>query len=187
MKVVVGLGNPGASYAKTRHNVGKRMIDQLAGSNGAVLKDLSMASVQAAKVQLAEHSVWLIKTNCYMNVSGLPVRNFLTYYRIEPENLFVVYDDLDFVCGKVRYKFGGGTGGHNGIKDIVRHIGKDFHRLRVGIDHPGEADQVSSYVLGSPSPDDKVSIQQALDRLEDCLPGLFAINPSIAIEALHSS
>ncbi|HJN37365.1 MAG TPA: aminoacyl-tRNA hydrolase [Gammaproteobacteria bacterium] len=186
MKVIVGLGNPGDAYAKTRHNVGQWLIDQLAASRGVVLKDVQMASVQAVKTTIEAHSVWLVKTESFMNVSGLPVRNFLSYYRIKPEDLYVVYDDLDFECGVVRYKMGGGAGGHNGIKDISRHIGKDFHRLRVGIGHPGDASLVSSYVLKAPNAEDRVTIQQSLTQLEFCLAGLMGDDRSVAIEQLHS-
>lgn len=183
--VIIGLGNPGSTYQKTRHNVGHWFIDRLAKDLGVSLKEASCAKVFSSKAFIGDQPVWLVKTNCYMNVSGFPIFKFMKYYKLGLDQMAVVYDELDFPCGKVKHRLGGSAGGHNGIKDIIRHMGAQFHRFRIGIDHPGEASRVSSYVLGAPGQQDQQKINEAIDHLSFCLQE-FLIDQAKGIQLLHS-
>ena len=157
MWLLVGLGNPGPKHAGHRHNVGFQIVDEIAQHyhcsswSQKFNADVSTGQIDGEKVLLC-------KPQTYMNCSGQAVGEALRYYKIEPDHVVVFYDELDLPLGKVRVKQGGGSGGHNGIKDIDQHIGKDYWRVRFGIDHPGHKDRVTSYVLSDFGKDEQIEV-----------------------------
>lgn len=161
--LIVGLGNPGSQYARTRHNVGFWLLDQLAAS-GADLRVESKFQAEVGTLKLGGRRVALLKPTTYMNLSGQAVGAYARYYKIQPAAILVVHDELDLAPGTVRLKRGGGHGGHNGLRDITAQIGAEFLRLRLGIGHPGSADKVVEYVLGNPPTDDRLAIEDAISR-----------------------
>jgi PTH1 family peptidyl-tRNA hydrolase len=164
LKLIVGLGNPGADYAATRHNAGAWFLDALAESVGARLGRDAKLHAELGKASIGGHSVWLARPTTFMNHSGRAVIALLNYYRIEPEQMLVAHDELDLPTGTARLKFDGGHGGQNGLRDIMGQLGHGrFHRLRVGIGHPGHKDRVTGWVLGRPGQDDHRAIVEAID------------------------
>ena len=161
--LIVGLGNPGSQYARTRHNVGFWLLDQLAAS-GADLRVESKFQAEVGTLKFGGRRVALLKPTTYMNLSGQAVGAYARYYKIQPAAILVVHDELDLAPGTVRLKRGGGHGGHNGLRDITAQIGAEFLRLRLGIGHPGSADKVVEYVLGNPPTDDRLAIEDAISR-----------------------
>lgn len=176
ISLIVGLGNPGAQYARTRHNAGFWLLDELAG-RGPGLRTEARFQAEIGSVSIANERVALMKPMTFMNRSGGPVGAYAHYYKIPAAQILVVHDELDLTPGIARLKQGGGHGGHNGLRDLTAHIGTDFKRLRLGIGHPGSADQVTDYVLGNPPTDDRIAIEQAivraLERITDIVGGRF--------------
>lgn len=165
MKLIVGLGNPSKEYEQTRHNAGFWFIDELAWQWKVSLKEDKKYFGEVARVSCAEGDVWLLKPLTFMNLSGKAVGALAQFYKIKPEEILVVHDELDIPCGRIRLKRGGGNGGHNGLKDIQAKLGTaDFYRLRLGIDHPGDKALVSAYVLNKPSAEDKQKIDEAIGK-----------------------
>jgi PTH1 family peptidyl-tRNA hydrolase len=162
-RLLVGLGNPGAEYAETRHNAGFWFCERLAGH-------LDAAFAREARFHgLVAHAragrLWLLLPQTYMNRSGLAVAALARFHRIEPAEIVVAHDELDIPPGDLRLKFGGGAGGHNGLKDISAHLGtQDYWRLRIGIGHPGDRNEVVNYVLKPPRREERADIDQALAR-----------------------
>jgi PTH1 family peptidyl-tRNA hydrolase len=178
IRLIVGLGNPGSSYAETRHNAGFRFIEQLVSRTGASLKNESKLGGHAAKVAIAGNDVWLLMPDTFMNNSGDSVAAAARFYKVDPEETLVVHDELDLSPGTVRLKVGGGHGGHNGLRDIIPKLGsKEFVRLRIGIGHPGSASQVASYVLKkAPNAEQELTdeaIARALGHIDDIVIGDF--------------
>ena len=171
--LIVGLGNPGAQYERTRHNVGVWLLDKLA-QQGASLRAESKFQAVLGTLRLAGRAVVLLKPTTFMNHSGQAVSAYARYYKIEPAAILVLHDELDLPPGTVRLKVGGGHGGHNGLRDIAAQLGTEFLRLRIGIGHPGSADQVVNYVLGSPSLEDRLAIDQAIARGLEGMPEIVA-------------
>jgi PTH1 family peptidyl-tRNA hydrolase len=171
--LIVGLGNPGSQYARTRHNVGFWLLDQLAAS-GADLRVESKFQAEVGTLKFGGRRVALLKPTTYMNLSGQAVGAYARYYKIQPAAILVVHDELDLAPGTVRLKRGGGHGGHNGLRDITAQIGTEFLRLRLGIGHPGSADKVVEYVLGNPPTDDRLAIDDAISRGLAVLPEIVA-------------
>ena len=176
IRLIAGLGNPGSSYAETRHNAGFRFIEQLISRVGGALKAESKFSGQAAKVNIAGQDVWLLKPDTFMNNSGDSVAAAARFYKVEPEEVLVVHDELDLSPGTVRLKTGGGHGGHNGLRDIIPKLGsKEFVRLRIGIGHPGSASQVAAFVLKKAPPAEQEltdeAIARAISHIEDIVAG----------------
>lgn len=165
IKLVVGLGNPGREYEATRHNAGFWLVDELASKLGVNFNLESKYFGNVAKARVAGIDVWLLKPQTYMNLSGKSVHLLANFYKIQPEEVLVVHDELDFKPGTIKLKQGGGSGGHNGLKDIDRVIGKNYWRLRIGIGHPGDAGKVTGYVLNSPELDDKIEIKRNIDKV----------------------
>jgi PTH1 family peptidyl-tRNA hydrolase len=164
ISLIVGLGNPGKSYAETRHNAGFRFIEALLGQTGAGLKSESRFDGDAGKIAIAGRDVWLLMPSTYMNASGQSVAKLARFYKIPTEEILVVHDELDLAPGTVRLKEGGGHGGHNGLRDIMNKLGsRDFMRLRIGIGHPGQAPQVESYVLKKAPKAEQQQIDDAID------------------------
>jgi PTH1 family peptidyl-tRNA hydrolase len=188
LRVIAGLGNPGTRYQTTRHNAGFWFIDALIERFGGQLQTESRFNAQTAKCRIAGNEVLLICPQTFMNRSGQAVGDYLRYFKIAPDELLVVHDELDLSPGCARLKKGGGHGGHNGLRDIHQHLGSaDYLRLRVGIGHPGQARQVSDYVLSPPSTDDKVAIASAIDLSVLALEKIFSDTLEKATHYLHSN
>ena len=166
ISLVAALGNPGARYTDSRHNAGWWCLDALQRDFGLIFRHESKFSSEVARASLDGRSVWFIAPQTFMNLSGDAVAAFARYYRIAPENILVVYDDLDLPPGTVRLKSGGGLGGHKGLTDIERKLGsRDFVRVRIGIGHPGTRDDVIGYVLHAPRKAERELIDAAIDRI----------------------
>jgi PTH1 family peptidyl-tRNA hydrolase len=162
-KLVVGLGNPGSEYAETRHNAGFWFCERLARELGTSFS--KEASFHGLAANARNDGVWLLMPQTFMNRSGQSVAALARFYRIEPAEILVVHDELDIPPGQLRLKFGGGLGGHNGLKDITAHLGtQDFWRLRVGIGHPGDRNEVVNFVLKPPRREESELIDESLDR-----------------------
>ncbi|MEO5342399.1 MAG: aminoacyl-tRNA hydrolase [Gammaproteobacteria bacterium SHHR-1] len=188
IKLIVGLGNPGAQYEQTRHNAGFWFIDQLVQEHHGNLRNEGRFQGEVAKLLLAGHDCWLLKPSTFMNHSGRSVAALANYYRMAPENTLVVHDELDLPVGAVRLKKGGGHGGHNGLRDIIAALGdKGFWRLRLGIGHPGERDQVINYVLDRPSKADRESLDLALSAAASQIKGICNGEQQVVMNRLHGS
>ena len=163
ISLIVGLGNPGAEYAETRHNAGFRFLDVLLDATGERLRNESRFSANVGKLTVSGKDVWLLEPQTFMNHSGDAVSRFAHYYKIPAAEILVVHDELDLPPGTVRLKIGGGDGGHNGLVDVTQKLGtSDYARLRIGIGHPGNAAQVVSYVLKKASPAEQMLIDAAI-------------------------
>jgi PTH1 family peptidyl-tRNA hydrolase len=171
LRLIVGLGNPGAEYLRTRHNAGFWFVDALASGQSERFGFDGKLHGEACRVRIDGEPVWLLKPATFMNKSGIAIVSALRYYKIEPEQCLIAHDDLDLPPGTVRLKFDGGHGGQNGLRDTMEHLGHGrFHRLRVGIGHPGHRDQVTPWVLGRPSAKDEDAILDGIARALDVLP-----------------
>jgi PTH1 family peptidyl-tRNA hydrolase len=173
LRLIVGLGNPGAEHLRTRHTAGFWFVDALARQPDGRFGNESKLSGETAKIHYANRALWLLKPTTYMNASGRSIAAALRYWKIEPDEMLVAHDDLDLPPGTVRLKFDGGHGGQNGLRDIFQHVGHGrFHRLRIGIGHPGPGnrDRVTPWVLGRPSAADENAILDAIGRAFDVLP-----------------
>lgn len=167
-RLIVGLGNPGVEYEETRHNAGFWLCERLASMLGAGLRRESRFHAIAARTR---DQIWLLMPQTFMNCSGQSVAALARFHRILPSEMLVLHDELDLSPGALRLKFGGGLGGHNGLKDIAAHLGtQDFWRLRIGIGHPGDRNRVADYVLKKPRSEERVQIEEALDRALDAWP-----------------
>lgn len=187
LRLIVGLGNPGVDYLKTRHNAGFWFVDTLAQGAGETWRHQVRLRGQACQARVGDSPVRLLKPSTFMNNSGLAVASALRYYKIEPDECLVVHDDLDLPPGTARLKFDGGHGGQNGLRDVIRHVGHGrFHRLRIGIGHPGNRDRVLRWVLGSPSTADEDAIIDAIVRSLDVLPLAVAGRFDEAMKRLHT-
>ncbi len=184
--LIVGLGNPGSKYEQTRHNAGFWFVEEIARLKGAHFRPESKFSGEVCKVVLEGRDVWLIKPDTFMNRSGQAVNKLASFYKIPVEHILVAHDELDLEPGTARLKSAGGHGGHNGLRDIIAHQGKDFHRLRIGIGHPGHRDQVSDYVLHRASKDEQISIDNSIDDALRVLPLLAEGSWEKAVHRLHS-
>lgn len=171
LRLIVGLGNPGQEYARTRHNAGFRFVDALAERAGERFRVDAKLFGESAQVQVGCQAVRLLKPATFMNLSGKSVLAALQFWKIDPEQALLAHDELDLPPGTARLKFDGGHGGQNGLRDTMRLLGHGrFHRLRIGIGHPGHRDRVTPWVLGRPSADDDVLIERAIDDAIDALP-----------------
>ena len=185
---IIGLGNPGAEYDATRHNAGFWLVDAIARSTHAELRPEKKFFGHYTKVRLGDHELHLLNPATFMNRSGAAVAALCQFFKLTPDNLLVAHDELDLPPGQARYKTGGGHGGHNGLRDIISALGdqKQFHRVRIGIGHPGEARQVTNYVLGRPGKSEQEAIVRALDECIATLPLALAGDWSKAMNQLHS-
>ena len=188
IKLIVGLGNPGEKYTKTRHNAGFLFLDTLCKSLGVSLKADKQCFGRSAKVQINAQDVRLLAPDTFMNLSGKAVVAAMSYYKIKLNEVLVVHDELDLDTGTVRFKQAGGHGGNNGLRDIIGQTGaKDFLRLRIGIGHPGTGRDVAAYVLKTPNKDDQTHIEVAIDRVLTVLPDVVTGDLQRAMNELHSS
>ncbi|MBT8060597.1 MAG: aminoacyl-tRNA hydrolase [Gammaproteobacteria bacterium] len=185
--LIAGLGNPGARYAETRHNAGFWFLDRLAELSGAGLRSQSKLHAETARVTFNGVDCILARPTTFMNHSGQAVRAVLDYYRLEAARLLVAYDELDLPPGVARFKQGGGHGGHNGMRDIFRHVADhDFLRLRIGIGHPGIRDAVTPWVLSRASAEQERQIRQSIGEALDALPLVLAGDLPGAMTRLHT-
>jgi len=184
LKLIVGLGNPGAEYARTRHNAGFWFVDELA--RGAPFKRESRHQCELAKARVGEVELWLAKPTTYMNRSGGAVQSLAAFYRIAPAEILVVHDEIDLAPGDVRLKLAGGHGGHNGVRDVIATIGAEFWRLRIGVGHPGSKDQVIDAVLDRPTGAEQRQIEGAMQRAHEVMSQLAAGDGQKAMLRLHT-
>ncbi|HEX8988662.1 MAG TPA: aminoacyl-tRNA hydrolase [Rhodocyclaceae bacterium] len=185
LRLVVGLGNPGAEYTETRHNAGFWFCERLARELGVSFASESRYHGWLASARAA--GIWLLMPATFMNDSGRAVRALAQFYRILPSEILVVHDELDIPPGQSRLKFGGGLGGHNGLKSISAHLGtNDYWRLRLGIGHPGDRNDVVNYVLKPPRREEADEIDQAIDRALAAWPQLAKADFSAATQKINS-
>lgn len=187
LRLIVGLGNPGREYARTRHNAGFWWIERCAEDLRIMLKPESRYFGIAGRGNTASGEVFLLQPQTFMNASGKSVAALARFYKIEPEQILVVHDELDLAPGVARLKMGGGHGGHNGLKDIAAQLGsRDFWRLRLGIGHPGEKNQVVNYVLNPPRTDELTQIEDAVTDSLHVLSEMLRGDFSVAMLKLHT-
>ena len=185
--MVVGLGNPGADYVDTRHNAGFWLVDLFAADRGLSFRFDKRYNADLCKLADAGRDVYLQKPLTFMNRSGQSVSALARYYKIQPPQMLVLHDELDLPPGTNRLKQGGGHGGHNGLRDIISHLGsREFFRLRIGIGHPGDAAQVINYVLRKPSSADRTAIDAANRDTLAVMPLILDGRIDKAMQALHT-
>ncbi len=184
IQLIVGLGNPGADYVMTRHNAGFWFVDALADRLGGRWNADRKFHGEVARVSMGGHDLRLLKPQTFMNRSGLAVQALASYLKIVPQAVLVAHDEIDLPAGEVRLKFGGGHAGHNGLRDIISHIGADFGRLRIGVGRP--RGETIDYVLGRPSRADEDAIVAALREGLDVLPALLDQGYEKAMTRLHT-
>ena len=188
IRLIVGLGNPGREYENTRHNAGFWWLDEFARTQNLGFRSEAKFHEQAARGQLHGHEVFLLKPQTFMNVSGRAVGALAQFYKIAPAEILVVHDELDLPPGSAKLKLGGGHGGHNGLKDIIAHLGtKDFWRLRLGIGHPGERSEVVNFVLNDPRREERAQIDEAMQRALDVAHLVVEGKTEAAMLKLHSA
>ncbi|WP_431733081.1 aminoacyl-tRNA hydrolase [Kingella kingae] len=187
IKLIVGLGNPTAEYEKTRHNAGFWFLDELAWQWKASWKNEKKFFGDVARVSRPNGEVWLLKPDTYMNLSGKAVQALAQFYKIAPEEILVVHDELDIACGAIRFKLGGGNGGHNGLKDIQAKMGTpNFYRLRLGIGHPGDRALVVGFVLNKPSAAERELVDAAIAKSLRAMDDIMAGKQEEVVRYLHS-
>jgi PTH1 family peptidyl-tRNA hydrolase len=188
IRLIVGLGNPGREYERTRHNAGYWWVEAIAASRRAHWSKESKFSGWTAKVREAEREFWLLKPATFMNESGRSVSALMRFFRVAPAEMLVVHDELDLPPGTVKLKKGGGAGGHNGLTDIIEATGeRDFWRLRIGIGHPGHKDLVADYVLDRPRKEELAAIEPPFERSLELLPRIATGRMSDAMTWLHTA
>ena len=187
IRLFVGLGNPGPEYEQTRHNAGFWWVDQLADALGARLVAERSYQGLVARVNTSHGPVWLIEPMTFMNRSGQSVAALARFFKIAPSDILVVHDELDVLPGQAKLKFGGSSGGHNGLKDVHAQLGTaDFWRLRLGIGHPGVKAEVVDYVLRKPAPEEREALQACITRTLDARQDLLAGEMDRATMKIHA-
>lgn len=187
LRLIVGLGNPGPEHTRTRHNAGFWFVDALADRLGGRFNVDSKLFGSTCRVEIGGQPVWLLKPATFMNLSGKSVTAALRFWKFEPAQALLAHDELDLPTGTARLKFDGGHGGQNGLRDTMRLLGHGkFHRLRIGIGHPGHKDKVTPWVLGRPGGEDETLILRAIDDAIDVLPLAVAGDCSEAMKRLHT-
>jgi PTH1 family peptidyl-tRNA hydrolase len=189
VQMIVGLGNPGQEYDRTRHNAGADLVTELARQDGSSLSPDKKFFGLAGKVMIGNRPVHLLIPTTFMNRSGQAISAMANFYKIAPEAILVAHDELDLAPGVARFKRGGGHGGHNGLRDTISALGnnKEFARLRLGIGHPGSASQVVGYVLTRAPAAEQTLIDEAIDSAIRALPLLISGNWNEALKLLHTS
>jgi len=188
IKLIVGLGNPGNEYANTRHNAGADLVNKLARQHSTQLTPDSKFYGLSGRIFIGTADIRLLIPTTFMNLSGKSLSAIAQFYKIPPESILVAHDELDLPPGVARLKMGGGHGGHNGLKDIIKSLGniKDFARLRIGIDHPGNAKLVSNYVLKKAPANEYQLIEESIDNALRILPLLVDGEWNKAMKELHT-
>ncbi len=185
LKLIVGLGNPGPEHADTRHNAGFCFVDALTARYGGSLRPHSRYHGDVGRIDVDGRELWLLKPMTFMNRSGLAARALLDYLRIAPADTLVAHDELDLEPGVLRLKQGGGSGGHNGLKDLITHLGDGFWRLRFGIGHPGDRDAVIDYVLRRMPAEEEPLLREAVVAGVEALPVLLRDGADKVMNSLH--
>lgn len=172
--LIAGLGNPGEQYARTRHNAGFWLVDQVAEKFSATFRPEARFKAQVCRVNIGGNPVWLLKPDTFMNECGPSVAGCAAYYKLGAGEVLVAHDELSLACGSVRLKRGGGHSGHNGLRDIASHFAPDFVRVRLGIGHPGAGQDVARYVLNVPPVEDRRLIEAAVSLVVDNIEAIVA-------------
>jgi PTH1 family peptidyl-tRNA hydrolase len=186
IKLIVGLGNPGPDYARTRHNAGFWLVDELARRHGGTFRHEPKHQAELARVRIDGEEIWLAKPMTYMNRSGGPVSSVLGFYKIPPAQMLVVHDEIDLPSGTIRFKDAGGAGGHNGLRDIISAQGEGFWRLRIGVGHPGAKDGVVDFVLTHAGKEEQRVIDETIAAGADAIEVMLRDGAQIAMNKLHS-
>ena len=188
IRLFVGLGNPGSEYADTRHNAGFWWVDELARKLGANLQlERSYYGLVARVNNAAQQPIWLLQPMTFMNLSGKAVAPLARFFKIAPEEILAIHDELDIEPGQMKFKQGGGNGGHNGLKDMQAQLGSaDFWRLRLGIGHPGIKADVAGYVLRKPPLADRQLIDECIHKSLDAVGLLLAGEMGAAMTKIHA-
>jgi peptidyl-tRNA hydrolase, PTH1 family len=186
VKVIVGLGNPGAEYARTRHNAGFWLVDELARRHGGTFRSEGRHQAELARVRVGGEELWLVKPMSFMNRSGGPVSSVLGFYKLTPGQMLVAHDEIDLPSGTVRLKEAGGHGGHNGLRDIIAAQGDGFWRLRIGVGHPGAKSQVVDFVLTRAGGDEQRAIDESIVAGADAIEEMLRSGAQIAMNKLHA-
>ncbi|NJD30917.1 MAG: aminoacyl-tRNA hydrolase [Gammaproteobacteria bacterium] len=186
LQIIVGLGNPGPEHRLTRHNAGFWFVDALAREHSAQFRSHARYHGEIARVTLEGREIVLLKPQTYMNRSGISVRSLVDYMKAPLNEVLVVHDELDLPPGVARLKFGGGHGGHNGLRDTITHCGPDFWRLRIGIGHPGDRGEVIDYVLQRAASAEEESVVTSVGASLDALSVFLRDGSEKAMHMLHS-
>lgn len=186
IRMIVGLGNPGPEYERTRHNAGFWLVDALAARHGGTFRMERKFAAELATARIEDAEVLLMKPQAFMNRSGGPVQAATAYLKIPVEQVLVAHDELDLAPGDARLKLGGGHGGHNGLRSMISQLGPGFWRLRLGIGHPGNRAEVIDYVLNRASREDEALIEAAVSEAADVIPVLLGSGEQPAMHKLHS-
>jgi PTH1 family peptidyl-tRNA hydrolase len=187
IKLIVGLGNPGRQYEKTRHNAGFLFLDELADDFGSSWIKENRFQGYITEISIAAQKIILLKPDTFMNLSGLSVGKVARYYKFSPEEILVVHDELDFLVGVVKLKKNGGHAGHNGLRDIISNLGSnDFYRLRIGIGRPQSSKTVADFVLSAPSKEEIQLLKSAFLNAKSFIPKIINEDIAIAMNKLNS-
>ncbi len=186
LKLIVGLGNPGAEYARTRHNAGFWLVDELARRHGGSFRSEGKHQAELARVRIGGDEIWLAKPMSFMNRSGGPVSSILGFYKMQPAQMLVAHDEIDLPSGTVRLKDSGGHGGHNGLRDIIAAQGDGFWRLRIGVSHPGTKDAVVDFVLTRAGADEQRLIDETIVAGADAIEEMLRAGAQTAMNKLHA-
>lgn len=186
LQIIVGLGNPGREYETTRHNAGFWLVEELARRHGGSFRLEPRFNAGLARTRIGGRELWLVKPQDFMNNSGRVTAAVLGFYKLQPVDLLVAYDELDLPAGDVRLKSGGGHGGHNGLRDLIAHLGADFWRLRLGIGHPGVRELVTPYLLGRTSAAERSPLEEAVRVAADIVPSIIEQGAEKAMQKLHT-
>jgi PTH1 family peptidyl-tRNA hydrolase len=186
IRIIAGLGNPGREYEQTRHNAGFWLVDELARRHGGAWRLEPRFKAEVTRTRIAGEEVWLIKPMAFMNLSGGVTAALANFYKIPVDGLLVAHDELDLPIGAVRLKQGGGSGGHNGLKDLIATMGEGFWRLRLGIGHPGSRDLVTQFVLNRASSAEQPLLDDGIRAAADIVPQVFELGAQAAMQRLHT-
>jgi PTH1 family peptidyl-tRNA hydrolase len=186
LKIIFGLGNPGAEYARTRHNAGFWLADELARRHGGTFRFEPRHKAELARIRIGGEELWLAKPMTFMNRSGGPVSSVLGFYKLSPAQMLVAHDEIDLPSGTVRLKEAGGHGGHNGMRDIIAAQGDGFWRLRIGVGHPGSSKEVVDFVLTQAGKDEQRVIDETIAAGADAIEEMLRSGAQIAMNKLHA-
>ncbi len=188
IKLIVGLGNPGPEYTRTRHNAGFWFVDGLVREFNTQFSSASRLHGETARISSSGIDCRLLKPSTFMNESGRAVQAMLEYFKVNGDEMLVAHDEIDLTAGTVRLKQGGGHGGHNGLRDIIAKTGeKNFLRLRIGVGHPGQRDYVTPHVLGRPGSEEQKLIEAGIEKALSIMPRVFTNDVQKAIHELHTA
>lgn len=187
LSLIAGLGNPGKRYERTLHNAGFWCIDDIAARHNAIFSYSKKFDAEICQISIAKHDIWLLKPQSFMNMSGGPIKSALDYYRISPEKMLVIHDEIDLSPGVAKLKVGGGHGGHNGLRDIFNHCDRNFMRIRIGIGHPGHKDEVINYVLRDVTQKLEISINESVKDVQEIITVILEQGIESAMKKLHTS